>query len=302
MENIIEVIKRLKEERGAVIMAHNYQRPEVQDAADFVGDSLEMAKESAKCPAGMIVVCGVYFMAETAAIINPTKRIIIPDKRADCRMARMIDAGRIRELKKEYPDAAVVCYVNSTVEVKAECDICCTSSNAGRVVDSLRGCKRIIFVPDRNLGRYLSESSDKEFVFVKGFCPTHELVRPEDIEKVRAEHPQARVLVHPECPRETRILADKVLSTGKMLSYARNSSNEEFIVGTEVEMLYRLRKENPNKRFFGASPRAVCPNMKRNDLGKIREALLDPDGHQVLVDEDIARRARGCIERMLEVG
>lgn len=301
MENIIEEINRLRQERNAVILAHNYQLPEVQDIADFVGDSLELAQLSAKTDAEVVVLCGVYFMAETAAIINPGKTVLIPDKHADCPMARMITVDTLRELKKKYPEAAVVCYVNSTVEVKAESDICCTSSNAARVVGSLKDYKQIIFVPDKNLGHYLSQSSDKEFILASGFCPTHERISAEVLDEMKVKHPGAKVLVHGECNPELKLRADKILSTGQMCKFISNSDCREFIVATELEILHRMRKENPDKQLYAASPLALCPNMKLCNLEKIRNVLRDMD-NVVEVDEMIAIKARGCIERMLAVG
>lgn len=301
MEKIEEEIERLKQERHAIILAHNYQLPEVQDIADFVGDSLELAQISARTEAEVVVLCGVYFMAETAAIISPEKKILIPDPQADCPMARMCSAEQVRELKARYPQAAAVCYVNSTVEVKAECDICCTSSNAARVVGSLRDYWQIIFVPDKNLGRSLSTNSDKEFILVDGFCPTHEHISAQRIEEIREQHPNAKVLAHGECNAYVKGKADKVLSTGQMCRYITNSSAREFIVATEIEILHRMRKENPDKMIVAASPLAVCPNMKKTSLEKIRDVLLRMD-NVVSVEAAIAGKARGCIERMLAVG
>ncbi|MCK4891582.1 MAG: quinolinate synthase NadA [Candidatus Pacebacteria bacterium] len=298
--NLVEKIEKLKKKRNAVILAHNYQLPEVQDIADFVGDSLELAQISAKTDAEVVVLCGVYFMAETAAITNPKKKILIPDATAGCPMADMIDARKVRELKKQYPDATVVCYVNSTIEVKAESDICCTSSNALKVIESLKDHRQIIFVPDKYLGSFLSLSSDKEFILANGYCPTHAKISPRLIDELKVKYKNAEVLVHGECAPEVKEKADKILSTGQMCNYVKNSSKKDFIIGTEIEMLYRLRKENPEKNLIQASPLAICPDMKKNNLEKILN-VLENMKNEVKVDEKVRLKARKCIDRMLLV-
>ncbi|MCK4592700.1 quinolinate synthase NadA [Candidatus Parcubacteria bacterium] len=298
--NLIEKIEKLKKKRSAVILAHNYQLPEVQDIADFVGDSLELAQISAKTGAKTVILCGVCFMAETAAIINPKKKILLPDLTAGCPMADMIDVKKVRELKQQYPEAAVVCYVNSTAEVKAESDICCTSSNAQKVVESLKDYKQIIFVPDKYLGHFLSLSSDKEFILANGYCPTHAKISPKLIDELKVKYKNAEVLVHGECTPEVKEKADKILSTGKMCNYVKNSSKRDFIIGTEIEMLYRLRKENPKKNLIQASPLAICPDMKKNNLEKILD-VLENMKNEVKVDEKVRLKARKCINRMLLV-
>ena len=298
--NLIEKIEKLKKKRNAIILAHNYQLPEVQDIADFVGDSLELAQISAKTKAEVVVLCGVNFMAETAVMINPKKKILLPDLTAGCPMAEMVDAKKVREMKKQYPKAAVVCYVNSTAEVKAESDICCTSSNALKVVESLKDYKQIIFIPDKYLGHFLSLSSDKEFIFANGYCPTHAKISPKLIDELKIKYKNAEVLVHGECTPEVKEKADKILSTGKMCSYVKNSSKKDFIIGTEIEMLYRLKRENPEKNLIQASPLAICPDMKRNNSEKILD-VLENMKNEVRVDEKIRLRARKCIDRMLLV-
>jgi len=298
--NVIEKINELRKKRNAVILAHNYQLPEVQDIADFVGDSLELAQQAASSEAEIIVLCGVRFMAETAAIINPEKIILMPDMTAGCPMAEMINGEKVRELKKQYPEAAVVCYVNSTVEVKAESDICCTSSNAQKVVESLKDYKQIIFVPDKYLGHFLSLSSDKEFILANGYCPTHAKISPRLIDELKAKNPEAEVLVHGECTPSVKEKADKILSTGKMCSYVKNSSKNDFIIGTDREILHRIRMENPEKNFIQASPLAVCPNMKKNNLEKILNILENME-NRIVVDKVVGDKARKCIERMLEI-
>lgn len=300
MENIREKIYKLKKERSAIILAHNYQLPEVQDIADFLGDSLELAQMAAKTDAKAIVLCGVYFMAETAAIVNPDKKVLIPDISAGCPMADMTNAEEVRDLKKKHPDAAVVCYVNTTAAVKAESDICCTSSNAERIVSSLKGYKKIIFVPDKYLGSFLSLTSDKEFILTNGYCPTHAKISPRLINELKEKHKDAKVIVHGECASLVKETAHKVLSTGKMCKYVKNSGAKTFIVGTEREIIHRMKKENPEKSFIHASPLAVCPNMKKNDLEKIY-FVLDKMVNIVEVEENVRKKAALCIERMLEV-
>jgi len=298
--SLTEKVIRLKQERNAVILAHNYQLPEIQDIADFVGDSLGLSRQAAETTADMIVFCGVHFMAETAAILCPGKKVLIPDPHAGCPMADMITAEQLREMKAKHPAAKVVSYVNSTAEVKAESDICCTSSNAVGVVESFDETEEIIFVPDKYLGLYVQEQTGRDLVLWPGYCPTHVRIVPKHIQQIKIAHPQATVLVHPEStPAVTRI-ADQVLSTGGMCKFIGSSEAKEFIVGTETGILYRLRKENPDKQFYPASDAAVCPNMKRTSLEKVLWSLQDMR-HVVTVPEEIAASARRSIERMLEI-
>lgn len=298
MKNLEERIQALKKERGAVIIAHNYQIDEVQALADFTGDSLELSRKAAQLTEEIVVFCGVHFMAETAAILAPEKTVLIPDPHAGCPMADMITAGQLRELKVKHPGAKVVCYVNSSAEVKAESDICCTSSNAVRVVESL-GDAEVIFVPDRNLGAFVAETLGKELILYNGFCPTHERIREVDVLKMKQLYPHAELLAHPECSRPVRDLADHLLSTGQMCNYANQSDCSEFLVATELGINYRLRTENPEKKFYPVNPdRAVCPNMKKITLEKIFWSLQDLK-YRVTVDADIAAKAAGSIERML---
>ena len=297
---IEEQILELKEQRGAVILAHNYQLDEVQAIADFTGDSLELSRKAANLAEEVVVFCGVHFMAETAAILSPEKTILIPDPNAGCPMADMVTAENVRELKAENPGAKVVCYVNSSAEVKAESDICCTSSNAVKVCESL-GDVEIIFVPDRNLGAFVAEKLGREFILYNGFCPTHERIRDVDVKAMKEQHPDAVVMAHPECSRPVRELADELLSTGQMCHYAKASEQTEFIVATELGINYRLRTENPGKTFHPVNPdRAVCPNMKKITLEKILWSLQDMK-ERVTVPEEIAKRAVGSIQRMLEI-
>ena len=300
MKNLIEKINKLKKERNAIILAHNYQPAEIQDIADFVGDSLELAQKVINVKARVIVFCGVRFMAETAAILNLNKIILMPDSSAGCPMAEMIKAKKVRQLKKKYPDAAVVCYVNSTAEVKAESDICCTSSNALKVVNSLRNYKRVIFIPDKYLGHFASIASDKEFILYNGFCPVHTKISKADINELKKKYPKAKIIVHPECRAPIQELADKVLSTGGMREYALNSKTKEFIIGTENGMLYKMKKESPNKKFYPVSSSIICPDMKKNTLPKILNCLENLE-EQVRVPENIRRKAKKSIEKMLEI-
>lgn len=300
MKTIEEQVQELKEKHGAIIIAHNYQIDEVQAIADFTGDSLELSRKAAELEEEVVVFCGVHFMAETAAILSPEKTILIPDAHAGCPMADMIDADQLRALKAKHPAAKVVCYVNSSAEVKAESDICCTSSNALRVCASL-GDNDIIFVPDRNLGGYVAQQLGKEFILYNGFCPTHERIRDVDILSMKEKYPNALVLAHPECGKAVRDIADELLSTGQMCSFAQTSDHKEFIIATELGINYRLRNENPDKLFYSANPdRAVCPNMKKITVEKILWSLQEMKS-RVIVPEEIARRAVGCIERMLEL-
>jgi len=299
MREIVERIQELKEKRNAVIMAHNYQVGEVQDIADFVGDSLELSRKAVGLDCEVIVFCGVHFMAETAAILSPDKTVIMPDLDAGCPMADMITAEQLRALKKEHPSAVVVTYVNSSAEVKAESDVCCTSANAVKVVEKFAD-KEVIFTPDKYLGMYVEKQLGKKLILWHGFCPTHAAILHEHIEEQKKKHPEAEVWVHPECTPTTQALADKIFSTGGMAREAREGTAGEVIVGTEVGIIHRLRRVNPAKRFYPASPFAVCPNMKLTSLEKILWALEDMK-NVVKIPEDISRRAREAVERMLEV-
>lgn len=294
-------IEELKKKRKAVILVHNYQRPEVQEIADYVGDSLGLSLAAAGITAEAIVFCGVHFMAETAAIICPDKKIIMPDAGAGCPMADMITLEKLKKLKSEHPGTPVVCYVNTTAAIKAESDICCTSANSVKVVQSLPQ-REIIFVPDKYLGAYTQgQLPGKELILHDGYCPTHAYIMPEHIVNAKKAHPQAVVLVHPECQPAVAALADSVLSTGGMLHYVKESPADEFIIGTETGILYSLKKQSPEKSFYAASETAVCPNMKKTALEKVLWSLEDMET-VVEVPEETAERARRAIERMLKVG
>jgi quinolinate synthase len=298
--DLIERIQALKKKRNAIILVHNYQLPEVQDVADFRGDSLELSRIAAQTDAEVIVFCGVHFMAETASILCPDKLVIMPDINSGCPMADMITAEQLRKLKKEHPQAAVVGYVNTSAEVKAELDVCCTSTNAVAVVNALKDKEEIIFVPDKYLADYVSKKTGKKLISWKGFCPTHVKILPEDIQREKRFHPFAKVIVHPECLPQVVAMADAALSTSSMCKFTKETEAKEIIVGTEVGLIYRLKKDNPTKEFYPASEAAVCPNMKRTTQEKILWALEELK-EEVRVSEEIRKRAKKAIDRMLEI-
>jgi len=304
MENrdakLAEKIVTLKKNRGAVILVHNYQLGEVQDIADFVGDSLELSQNAAKTDAEVIVFCGVHFMAETASILCPDKVVLLPDLNAGCPMANMITAEKLKQRKGELAEATVVCYINSSAEVKAESDVCCTSANTVKVIESL-DAEEILFIPDQYLGHYTATKTDKKIILWPGFCPTHIRIQPQDITRLRLEYPQARMIIHPECKPEVIALADEVLSTGGMLRFSRQTKAREIIIGTEIGILHRLKKENPGKKFIPASEQAVCPNMKLITLEKILWSLEEM-APEVKVPEETRIRAKVAVDKMLEIG
>jgi len=296
---LIEKILDLKKKRNAIILAHNYQLGEVQDIADFVGDSLELSQNAARTNASVIVFCGVHFMAETASILCPEKVVLLPDLNAGCPMADMITAEQLREKKKEYPQAIVVCYINSSAKVKAESDICCTSANAVKVVESL-DAQEILFIPDQYLGHYISTKTGRKMVLWPGFCPTHVRIKPERIRELRCEYPQAKVVVHPECTPEVIALADEVLSTSGICRYARRNEVKEMVVGTEIGIIHRLKKENPDKRFIPVSEQAICPNMKLITLEKVLWSLEEMNP-EVKVPKEVRVRAKAAVDKMLQL-
>jgi quinolinate synthase len=299
-EKLVNDILKLKEKRKAIILSHNYQIGEVQDIADFVGDSLDLSRQAAKTDAEVIVFCGVHFMAETAKILSPNKTVLMPDLNAGCAMANMITLRQLKEMKKKHPEAVVVSYVNTSAEIKAESDYCCTSANAVKVVQAIPREKEIIFIPDKYLGDYVSKQANRKLILWEGYCPTHRRILAEDILKRKALYPKAEVLVHPECTPDVIAMADKVLSTSGICKYAKESNSEEFIIGTEISILHRLQKENPHKKFYPASILSDCPNMKLNNLEKILWSLEDII-YKVEVSPDIAQRAKRSIDRMLEI-
>jgi len=298
---LIEKITGLKERGNAIILAHNYQLGEIQDIADFVGDSLELSQRAAKTGAAVIVFCGVQFMAETAAILCPDKVVLLPDRGAGCPLADVISVKSLREKKKEHPKATVVCYVNSSAAVKAESDICCTSANTVGVVNKLADAEEIIFVPDQYLGNYVATKTGRKMILWPGYCPTHVRIEPQDIIRQKVEHPLAKVVVHPECRPEVIALADEVRSTGGICSFARETEVEEIIVGTEIGIIHRLKKENPKKRFIPASEQAICPTMKLITLKKVLWSL-EKMTNQVKIPERTRLRAKGAVDKMLEDG
>ncbi|MGD0077943.1 MAG: quinolinate synthase NadA [Sedimentisphaerales bacterium] len=299
-EQLIKKIKELKAERNAIILAHNYQPGEIQDIADFTGDSLALSVKAAATDADVIVFCGVKFMAETAAILSPGKTVLLPDKNAGCPMADMITGEQLRELKRKHPGALVVCYVNSSAQVKAESDYCCTSANAVEVVESLPKDSKIIFVPDQHLGRFVIEKTGREMILWPGYCSTHAFITEDDIKKARDAHPGAIVMAHPECTEPVKAVSDKLLSTGQMLKFAKQSDAKKFIVATETGIIYTLKKENPGKEFFPATTRALCPNMKRITLDKVLWSLEDMH-YKITVPADIAARAKKSLEKMVAI-
>ena len=297
---LVEKIETLKQQRNAVILAHNYQPGEIQDIADYTGDSLGLSVQASQTDADVIVFCGVLFMAETAAILSPEKTVLLPDRNAGCPMADMITPEQLREMKAQHPDALVVCYVNSTAEVKALSDYCCTSGNALELVQSLPADRDIIFVPDKNLGGFIIERTGREMILWPGHCPTHLRILPEDVAAARRAHPDAKVLAHPECNPDVRAIADELLSTGQMLKYAKTSSVDEFIIATEIGIVHSLQKQNPGKQFHPITEKAICPNMKKISLEKVLWALEDMQ-YQITVPEPVRSEARQSLDRMLQV-
>ncbi len=297
---LIEKIEQLKQDRSAVILAHNYQPAEIQDLADFCGDSLGLSIKAAETDAETIVFCGVQFMAETAAILSPEKTVLLPDKFAGCPLADMITAEQLRELKQKHPDALVICYVNSSAEVKAESDYCCTSANAVEVVESLPPDTKIIFVPDQHLGRFVGERTGRDLILWPGYCHVHVVITEDDIKNAKAKYPDAIVMAHPECTEPVKELSHQLLSTGQMLKFAGKSTAKQFIVATETGMLHPLKKQNPQAEFIAAGDRAICPNMKKITVEKIVWALEDMQ-YKITVPQDIRAKARKAIDRMVEI-
>lgn len=293
-----EYIARRKQELNALILAHYYQKPEIQDAADFVGDSLQLAQQAATTSADVIVFCGVSFMAESAKMLNPGKTVLLPAENAHCPMAEMVTAARLQEKKAKYPEAAVVCYINSSAEVKAESDICCTSSNAIKVVNSIPPERPIIFVPDRNLGTYISDQTGRDMIMWEGYCPVHDVLTLEQIEEQVKLHPGAKIVVHPECPPEITRRADAVRSTSGILKYVQSSPEKEFIIGTEEGFLHTLKQNCPDKKFYLARAEFTCPDMKYTTIENLA-AALDQMIYQVEVPEQIRVKAVRSLDRML---
>ena len=294
---LLEEIQQLKAKHNAVILAHNYQVPDVQDIADFTGDSLELARKANEVTVDVIVFCGVHFMAETAAILNPNKKVLLPDPDAGCPMADMLTGEQLREFKAKHPGAKTVCYVNSTAEVKAESDCCCTSGNAVKIVEHYAD-DEVLFVPDQHLGSVVEERLGRKLILWPGYCPTHARMNPQDILDLKAAHPGAVAIAHPECPKPIRVVSDEILSTGQMCAFAQENPAKELVVATEEGLLHRLRNENPDKVFYRVSPFAICPNMKKITLEKVLFSLRDL-APVITVEEPIASQARKSIEQML---
>ncbi len=300
MDQLIDKIQKLKKQKNAVILAHNYQPAEIQDIADFTGDSLGLSVEASQTEAEVIIFCGVKFMAETAKILSPEKTVLLPEVHAGCPMADMIDAQQVRDLKKQYPDSLVVCYVNSTAEVKAESDYCCTSSNAVAVVNALPDDKKILFVPDRHLGQHVKETTNKDVILWPGYCPSHVVMSTDEINRAKELYPDAVVLAHPECSEPVKELADELLSTGQMLKFAKQSNKGTFIIATEIGIIHALKKQNADKTFIEASERAICPNMKKISMDKLLHSLEDMK-YKIEVPEEISKKAKKALDRMIEV-
>ena len=296
---IVNKIKKLKKEKNAIILAHNYVLGEVQDIADFCGDSLELSFKAANVKEDVIVFAGVKFMAETAKILSPQKTVLHPVPESGCPMADMADAESLRKFKKKYPDAVTVCYVNSTADVKTEVDICCTSANAEKIVSNIPKDKQIIFLPDKNLGANIANKLGRDMILWDGFCPTHMRIQPEMIERKKKDFPDAIVIVHPECTPEVVAISDQSLSTGGMLAFAKGTDAKKIIVGTEIGIIHRLQKENPDKMFIPISEQAVCMNMKMINLEDILESL-EKMQYKVELNADIIKKAKKPIENMLK--
>lgn len=300
MKELIEKINKLKKEKNAVVLAHCYQNVEIDEVADYVGDSLYLSQMAAKTNADIIVFAGVYFMAQTAKILNPTRKVLLPRLESGCRMADMITLEQLREFKKKFPKMPTVCYINSTAEVKSECDICCTSSNAVKIVDSLNA-EEILFLPDTYLGKWVeAKLGNVKVNTYPGFCPTHMQIRDKDVIAAREKYPNALVLAHPECHQSVTAIADYVGSTTGIMKFAKENNNKQFIIATEKGVVDRLKRDYPEKEFILIKDSVICPNMKWNTLTDIYNAL-DREEHEITVDENMAQKALTCIDRMLEV-
>ncbi len=300
MKELIEKINKLKKDKNAVVLAHCYQNVEIDEVADYVGDSLYLSQMAAKTNADIIVFAGVYFMAQTAKILNPTRKVLLPRLESGCRMADMITLEQLREFKKKFPKMPTVCYINSTAEVKSECDICCTSSNAVKIVDSLNA-DEILFLPDTYLGKWVeAKLGNVKVNTYPGFCPTHMQIRDKDVIAAREKYPNALVLAHPECHQSVTAIADYVGSTTGIMKFAKESDNKQFIIATEKGVVDRLKRDYPEKEFILIKDSVICPNMKWNTLTDIYNAL-DREEHEITVDEEMAKKALTCIDRMLEV-
>ena len=298
MSTLVQEIQEWKAKQNAVILSHNYTRPEVQDIADFTGDSLEMSRKAAACNAPVIVFCGVRFMAETAKILSPTSMVLHPNPGAGCPMAEMASLEEVRKYREEHPDTLLVAYVNTTAATKSAVDICCTSGNAERVIAALPKGQKVMFLPDQDLGANIIHALNRPMELWHGYCPIHYHIPPQVIQDARAAHPNAEVLVHPECTPEVVALADKALSTGGMLQYIKDSDAAEFVIGTECGIIHKMQKENPGKKFYPLQPNPICVDMKKITLEDVRDCLRDLS-NQVELPEDVIRNARAPIDKML---
>jgi quinolinate synthase len=296
---LMQRIQELKKKLNAVIIAHNYQRPEVQDVADFVGDSLELARKATEVDAEVIVACVVDFMAESAAILNPSRTVLLAEATAHCPMAKMIDVDDLREWKDRYPEAAVVCYANTSAAVKAESDVCCTSANAVKVIEAIPQ-EEVLFVPDQHLAHFVASKTKKRIIPYPGYCITHQRLRAEQVLAAKKLHPDAPVVVHPECTGEVVALADAALSTSQMTHYVKDSSAKTFLIGTEAGILHRMKKENPDKTFYVISTALLCPNMKKTTLEAVVKTM-EQKRNQVVVPDEVRLRAKKALDRMLEL-
>lgn len=298
--NLTEEIKKLKKEKNAVILAHSYQKPEIDEVADFTGDSLYLSQQAAKTNADIILFAGVYFMAEVAKILSPNKKVLLPNKHAGCKMADMINLKQIKDFKSQHKNLPVVCYINSSAEVKSEADICCTSSNALKIVSSLNS-KQVLFVPDKNLGAWVeNQLKDIEVITYDGNCPIHQAISIKDVENRKKEYPHAKVLVHPECKKEVCDLADFVGSTTQIINYTKQSNTKEFIIVTEQGVVDRLKRDDKNRTYIPINSKTICPDMKCTTLEDIYNALKNEE-FEIKVDKELAKSAINCINRMLEV-
>lgn len=298
-DKLIKEINRLKKEKNALILAHNYQIPEIQEVADILGDSLKLSIEAAKTDKDMIVFCGVQFMAESAKLLSPEKVVLLPNDDAGCPMADMMTVEKLKELKQKHPNAPVVTYVNSNTEIKAMSDVCCTSSSAVDIVEKLDSDK-IIFGPDRNLGSYVQKFSDKEIILWDGFCPTHEAVTPEEVKEMKEKYPEAKVMVHPEARPAVVKIADFVGSTSQMIDYAKREEIDKYLVGTEKGILNIMRNQNPDKEFILLSEVLICPNMKKTNL-EILYISLKEEKYKIHIDSEMAQKAKKALDKMLEL-
>ena len=300
MQKLINSINKLKKEKNAIILAHCYQPVEIDLVADFVGDSLALSQKAAQTKADIIVFAGVYFMAQTAKILSPNKKVLLPQIEAGCRMADMITYKQLIDFKSKHPNIPTVCYINSTAEVKSECDMCCTSSNAVNVVKSMNA-EKILFLPDTYLGKWVEKQlGNVEVITYPGFCPTHLQIRPDDVEKMRIQHPNALILAHPECHTTVSEMADYVGSTTGIMNFVKNSSHNEFVIATEQGVTDRLKRDYPDKTFISIKDNIVCPNMKMTSLEDILN-VLENETNEIFVKEEIAQKAVKCIDSMLEV-